>query len=151
MVDWTQVKGVVTKGHGVASGQAGDPRYPYGTLAMQKPVFAERGIFLEQYYLGTINISIHPYEYSIKQSKYTLRNVKWTSGELTEDFSFFDCNLLLKDGTKLDGLIYYPHPETKPEHFQAPEVFEVITHYIDALKYGDPLILEVDSAQIEIN
>jgi hypothetical protein len=47
-------------------------------------------------------------------------------------------------------LIYYPHPETKPEHFQFPDILEIITFPIDDLKYGDELIIEVDRQQIDI-
>ncbi|CDN16785.1 hypothetical protein RintRC_4485 [Richelia intracellularis] len=50
----------------------------------------------------------------------------------------------------LTGLIYYPHPETKPEHFQSPDVLEILTGYIDNLHYGDELTLEVNSQQIKI-
>ncbi|MDX2242022.1 MAG: hypothetical protein NW224_15155 [Leptolyngbyaceae cyanobacterium bins.302] len=150
MTDWIRVEGTVMQGYGVASGRAADPRYPQGTIQMQKPIFAKQGVNLEDYFAGTINVSIQPHQYSIKKSKHTLKNVRWTSGELTEDFSFCDCNLIFSDRPKLKGLIYYPHPETKPEHFQSPDVLEIITYYINGLNYGDRLILELNSAQIEI-
>lgn len=151
MGDWIHVMGVVTRGHGVASGQANDPRYPKGTIAMQTPVFANRGVNLEPYFPGTINISIHPHQYTVRSAKYTLRDVKWTAGELTEDFSFFDCRLIWDDCRTQAGLIYYPHPETKPEHFQSPDILEIITHYIDGLQYGDSLIVAVNPTQLEIS
>lgn len=150
MVNWTQVKGVVTKGHGIASGQGGDPRYPNGAIELQKPIFAARGVNLDRFFAGTLNVSISPYQYSVKVAKYTLKDVKWTTEEFTEDFSFFDCRISLNDGKKLEGLIYYPHPETKPEHFQSPDVLEIITYRIEGLKYGDELIVEVDPTQIDI-
>lgn len=150
MVDWISVKGVVTQGHGVASGQGSDPRYPKGTLELQRPVFKAMGVDLDRFFPGTLNVSIAPHQYSIKTAKYTLKDVRWTSAEFTEDFSFFDCRLVVNDGTKLAGLIYYPHPETKPEHFQSPDILEIITHRIEGLKYGDELIVEVDPAQIDI-
>lgn len=149
--DWIQTQGIVIKGHGVASGQGGDPRYPNGTIQMQKPVFAARGVDLDRYFPGTINVSISPHRYAIKQAKHTLRKVRWTMNGITEDFSFCDCNLILSDGTKRDGLIYYPHPETKPEHFQSPDILEIITYYIDGLSYGDSLTLEINSSQVVIN
>jgi len=138
------------QGHGVASGQGGDPRYPKGTIALQKPFFAERGVNLDQYFPGTINVSIAPYQYAIKAPKCTLKNVKWTEAGLIEDFSFFDCRLSFENRKELTGLIYYPHPETKPEHFQAPDILEIITYPIDDLNYGDELLLEVNQNQIEI-
>ncbi|CAN1210169.1 Riboflavin kinase [Tumidithrix helvetica PCC 7403] len=151
MSDWIQVKGIIKKGHGVASGKSGDPRFPKGTIAMQKPLFAEKGLDISGYFLGTINVSIYPYLYAIEKSKYTFRDVKWADSEPAEDFSFFDCRVILNSGKKFEGLIYYPHPETKPEHFQAPEILELLMPSIRNLNYGDEVVLELDRGQIEIH
>ena len=151
MNNWIKVKGIIKKGYGVASGKGGDKRFPNGTIAMQKPLFYQQRLDLEPYFSGTLNISISPHQYSIKQAKYTFKNLKWAEKEPAEDFSFFDCRILLKNGEIKEGLIYYPHPDTKPEHFQAADILEIITFKIDDLKYGDEVILEVDSQQIEIN
>jgi hypothetical protein len=150
MNQWSQVKGIVKQGHGVASGRSGDPRFPQGTIELQKPLFAAKGLELDRYFSGTINVSIYPYKYSIKKSKYTFRDVQWSSAAVAEDFSFFDCRVILNDGTKLEGLIYYPHPDTKPEHFQSPDIFEIITQFIHGLQYGNEVVLEVDETQIKI-
>lgn len=147
---WIDVKATVTKGHGVASGKAGDPRFPLGTLTMQKPLFRERGLDLSKFHAGTLNLEITPHTYRIKKSKCTFRNVKWSPTEPAEDFSFFDCRIIVPGEQATDGLIYYPHPETKPAHFQPLDVLEVITFYIQGLVYGAKLILEVDDEQIEI-
>lgn len=144
-----QVKGVIKPGYGVASGKGNDTRFPDGTIAMQKPVFRQLGLDLSSYFSGTLNISIYPYEYTIKSSKYTFRNVKWSPTEPAEDFSFFDCRILHYQ-TVTCGLIYYPHPETKPEHFQTADILEVIAPKIQGLQYGDQVILECDRHQIEI-
>jgi hypothetical protein len=120
MNHWRSITGTITEGHGVASGKSGDSRFPQGTIALQKPFFARLGLDLCRYFAGTINVSIAPYRYSIKQSKYTFRAVKWSPTEPAEDFSFFDCRIVLDRVTTLEGLIYYPHPETKPEHFHPP-------------------------------
>ena len=58
---------------------------------------------------------------------------------------------MFQNGEMKQGLIYYPHPETKPEHFQAADILEIITFKIDDLNYGDEVILEVDNRQIDIN
>jgi hypothetical protein len=151
MSHWISLKGVIKQGHGVASGKSGDPRFPHGTIEMQKPFFAEKGLYLDRYFPGTINVSVYPHKYAIKNPKYTFRNVKWALAEPAEDFSFFDCRILLDDRPPLEGLIYYPHPETKPEHFQEPEVLEIITQFIQDLNYGDELILEIDGLQLDIS
>jgi hypothetical protein len=147
-MSWHQVNGVVKPGHGVASGKSGDSRFPNGTIEMQQPFFKARGLDLDRYYSGTINVSISPYRYSIEQSKYTFRDIKWCASEPSEDFSFFDCQIVLNNGTKLEGLIYYPHPDTKPEHFQDPDVLEIMTEPIDGLQYGDTLSLHIAGMQI---
>ncbi|MGB3760887.1 MAG: hypothetical protein WBA07_31710 [Rivularia sp. (in: cyanobacteria)] len=150
MNDWKKVKGIIKKGYGVASGKGGDKRFPNGTIEMQKPFFRKLGLDLEPYFAGTLNISISPHQYKVKQAKYTLKNLKWAEKEPAEDFSFFDCRIQLKNGELQEGLIYYPHPDTKPEHFQAADILEIITFKIDDLKYNDNIILEVDNQQIEI-
>ncbi|MEO1181282.1 MAG: hypothetical protein AAFX51_10615, partial [Cyanobacteria bacterium J06636_28] len=61
---------------------------------------------------------------------------------------FFDCRVLLKTGQRINGLIYYPHPETKPEHFQDPATLEVLTEFIDGLSYGMDIELELPSSQL---
>ncbi|AFY99339.1 hypothetical protein [Calothrix sp. PCC 6303] len=148
--NWIQVKGVIKPGYGVASGKGGDSRFPQGTIAMQKPFFQKLGLDLSPYFMGTINISIHPHQYTIINPKYTFRNLKWSSTEPAEDFSFLDCIIVLADAAPLNSLIYYPHPETKPEHFQTPDTLEMIAPFITNLKYGDVLLMELNSAQIAI-
>ena len=147
MTDWIKVTGKVVRGHGVASGQGGNPRFPGGTIRMQQAAFAAQGLVLDSYFPGTINVSIHPYSYIVKQSKHTLRQVKWADDAPPEDFSFFDCRLIL-DGQRSEGLIYYPHPETKPEHFQDAATLEVLTAFMDGLSYGIFLALELNPNQL---
>ena len=36
LTTWTRMTGTVVRGHGVASGFCGDPRFPGGTIALQK-------------------------------------------------------------------------------------------------------------------
>jgi hypothetical protein len=151
MSDRQQVSGTVKQGHGVASGKAKDPRFPDGTIAMQLPYFQQRGLKLDRYFPGTINVSIAPHTYKIVRAKYTVKDVKWSNDIPSEDFSFFDCRLIIPGKIEVTGTIYYPHPETKPEHFQAPDILEIITEYIQGLTYEDTLILEVDSQQINIS
>jgi len=151
MSDWVQLKGVVKKGYRVASGSSVNPRFPEGTIAMQKNYFRERGLNLDEYFLGTINLSISPHQYKIKNAKYTFKNIKWSEKDPAEHFSFLDCRILIDSTERLDGLIYYPHPETKPEHFQSPDILEIITSFIHGLRYGDELTIEIDSQQMVIS
>jgi hypothetical protein len=150
MSDWIKVKGCIKKGYGVASGQAQNPRFPQGTIEMQKPFFRELGLDLSAYFPGTINLSIAPCKYEIKQAKYTFRQVKWSPNDPAEDFSFFDCQMILEPDRVFNGLIYHPHPETKPEHFQSPDILEILAPFIGVLNYGHELILAVNSQQLKI-
>ena len=147
---WVKVLGRVIQGHRVASGQAHDPRFPGGTVQMQRPLFAAQGLCLDAYFPGTLNVSIHPKRYTVRQAKHTLRQVKWADNAPPEDFSFFDCRVVLETGQRLPGLIYYPHPETKPEHFQDPATLEVLTEFIKGVSYGMTIGLELDSSQLKI-
>ena len=150
MNDTVLLSGKVIRGHGVASGQNGNPRFPGGTIRMQTPAFAARGLDLEAYFPGTINVSIHPHRYTVQQAKYTFRQVQWATDAPPEDFSFFDCCVVL-DGQRVAGLIYYPHPETKPEHFQDPATLELLTPFIEELSYDMTIGLELDPRQIRID
>ncbi|MBW4465929.1 MAG: hypothetical protein KME07_10890 [Pegethrix bostrychoides GSE-TBD4-15B] len=149
MSNWIGANGTVESGYGVASGQAQDPRFPQGTLALQWPIFEQQSLDLSPYFLGTINLSIAPRRYQINQAKYTLRAIKWSPTEPAEDFSFFDCRLGV-GSTWFEGLVYYPHPETKPAHFQPPTTLEIVTSWISGLQYGDSLRLELKAEQISL-
>lgn len=144
---WPHVPAVVVRGHGVASGQGRDPRYPEGTLALQIPLFRERGLDLSPYFPGTLNVSIAPYRYEVRQPKHTFRQVRWSEHAPPEDFSFFDCRIH-RGSITVDGLVYYPHPETKPEHEQPPDVLELLAPRLGGLEAGARLRLALDPEQL---
>jgi hypothetical protein len=141
------VSGVVEEGHHVASGPS--QVYPYGTLRKQAPFFKERGLDLDQYFLGTINISITPLRFEMVRPAYTFRQIAWTNLHPPEDFSFSPCRILFQ-AEVFDGFVYYPHPETKIRHFQDPSVIEVITKWIPAIVNGSLLemVLEAEAFRI---
>lgn len=140
----------LVEGHRVASGLNGNPRFPGGTLLMQAPHFLARGLDLAQFHRGTLNVSIAPRRYRVVQPRLTFRDVQWHPVEPKEDFSFFDVALIRPDLPPVDGLIYYPHPDTKPEHFQAPDVLELLLPYVEGLAYGCTLTLHVPRSQMLI-
>ena len=137
------------QGHRVASGLNGNPRFPGGTLFMQRPHFLALGLDIGAFHQGTLNVSIAPRSYRVVKPRLTFRNVQWHPVEPKEDFSFFDVRLLTP-GPPAAGLIYYPHPETKPEHFQAPDVLELLLPFVKGLSYGMELRLEIPSGQMLI-
>jgi hypothetical protein len=132
----TVVTGVIVEGYRVASGPSKE--YPYGSLEKQIPLFKERGLDLERFYPGTLNVSIAPHTFEMVNPEYTFRQVAWTDLHPPEDFSFSPCTIRFKAKEYL-AFIYYPHPETKKRHFESASILEIISMYIPDIKYGDRL------------
>ena len=145
---WQRISGTLIRGHGVASGIGGDQRFPGGTIRLQSPEFLKAGIDLSGFHVGTLNVSIAPREYEVINAKATVRNVDWSPSSQPEDFSFFDCRVLAPH--PIDGLIYRPHPETKPEHLQPPDMLEILAPFIEGLEYGGRIEFEIDDTQLKI-
>lgn len=142
-----RIKGKISPGHGVASGISGDDRYPGGTLRQQLPFFADKGLDLSPYYLGTINLDIAPFSYKLGQPKHFLKEINWSSYIPPENFYFFDV-VAYKEGNSYDGLIYMPDPDTKVEHEQEKTVLELILPKMEGVAYGDIIEIEVPRAQM---
>lgn len=146
---WIIVSGIVERGHRVASGDANDNPYPSGTIKMQKPFFKELGLDLSAFYDGTLNISISPRTFSMKQPQYILRHVAWTTLHPPEDFSFSHCKVIF-NSIEYDGWIYYPHPETKKVHFQNSSIVEIITLFIPNLKYENKVEIVINTNEVSL-
>jgi hypothetical protein len=138
------------EGYRVASGQNNNPRFPGGTLRMQTPHFQALGLNIGVFYPGTLNVSIAPLTYRVGKAKHTFRKVKWHPVEPAEDFSFFEVRAIFPGRSSVDGLIYYPHPDTKPEHFQQPDILELLLPFTEGLHYGMNLTLEIAPEQLLI-
>ena len=144
-----KVSGILKSGHQVASGMSPKNPYEKGTIEMQLPFFQALGLDLSNFFFGTLNIDIAPYNFRIIEPSYTFRNLKWHSNYPAEDFSFSPCQILFQNFV-YKGLVYYPHPETKIGHFQNPSIVEVIAPHISHIKYGDTIEVALDSAEIVI-
>jgi hypothetical protein len=140
----------VVAGHRVASGQNGNPLFPGGTLKMQTPFFQALGLDLGAYHRGTLNASIAPRRYRVAAPRLVFRAVKWHPTEPAEDFSFIDIRLLRDGAPPAQGLVYYPHPDTKPTHFQKPDVLELLFPFVEGLAYGAEIRLEAPEEQIRV-
>lgn len=143
------VRGVILRGHGVASGTGSDRRYPAGTLELQRPHFTQRGLDLSCYHEGTLNVDIAPASFALLKPVHTFRQVEWTNLHPPEDFSFSRCSLI-HDGNIYEGWVYTPHPETKAAHFQPPTILEIIAPFIENLTYGDQVLLRLNPAEITL-
>ena len=141
----------IIRGHRVASGLDGNPDFPGGTLRMQAHYFRKLGLDLASYYLGTVNVSLAPRRYRVVRAPWTFPLVKWHPVDPAETFSFFHVWRILPDGGRVAGLVYYPHPETKPKNFQPDDMLELMFPKMDDVSYGATLTLEVDSDELEID
>ena len=144
------VSGTVIKGHGVASGRAGDKRFPGGTIAMQMPYFKALGLDLSGFHPGTINVDCAPWSFRPGPDALLFELVKWHPEMPAETFSFSKIRLMHK-GNVYPAYIYQPHPETKAEHFQPGCAAEVLAPKISGLAYGDPVAIECDLGQVSWN
>lgn len=142
------IPATIVQGHRVASGLNGNPRFPGGTVRMQMPVFQALGLDLSSFHPGTLNVSIAPLSYRVVRPRHTFRAVKWHPTESAEDFSFFDVTVHCEHDECVRGWIYYPHPDTKPEHFQKPDVLELLLPWREGLSYGQTIHIEVPEDQI---
>ena len=142
------VHGIVVQGYRVASGPSKD--YPYGALDRQRPIFKARGLDLEGYFNGTLNIDIRPFTFRLIKPEFTFRHVEWTDLHPPEHFSFSRCKVIYRD-VEYEGWVYYPHPETKLRHFQNPSLLEIIAHQIPDIQYGDEVEVLVNPERIEVS
>jgi hypothetical protein len=141
-----QVSAVVARGHGVASGQStADTRFPEGTIRLQLPFFAARGLDLDAYFssnflTATLNLDVAPYRVQILRPEFFLRSVKWT--DLLPAENFFLSAARVGFGERLyKAMLYIPDPATKPDHFQLPTIVETIAEPVAGLGYGDAVTL----------
>ena len=145
---WITLKGQLKKGYRVASGPS--KAYPeYGSIEKQKPYFKKLGLNLDRVFNGTLNISIHPYEFVMHKPKHKFKKVKWTELTNAEDFSFSQCRIKFH-GKEYTSWVYYPDPKTKKDHFQSASTVEVLAPYIEGIKYGNKLELSLNSAEIKV-
>ncbi len=140
------VTGVLKKGYGVASGCAADSPYPKGSIALQSPHFLERGLDIRRCYAGTLNVSITPYTFTVANPQWVFERVRWYNGYI-ETFSFSRCKVLCRE-KEVDGYIYYPHPETKPDHFQDDSVLEVLAPHLGVIHENEKVTLGINRREI---
>lgn len=143
--------GIICEGHGVASGKNSDTRFSEGTIALQYPFFADRGLNLSSYFRGTINISFPSHLFVLGKPKYYFPNVKWCGDMPAENFSFFSCFLKLQGQQKINSFVYWPHPSTKPSFQQDPSVLEFLAPWIKDINYGQKIEVFADTKCINFS
>ena len=143
------ISGTVIQGHQIASGKTLNSPYPDGSIPLQTPFFRELGLDLTAFYPGTLNVSIAPQSFRLRKASYRFDYLQWIEGFAPETFSFCACAIWYKD-TAYDGYIYYPHPETKTQHFHNDSLLEVICKQVHGIEYGDSVRLQYLTEQIDI-
>ncbi|MGK7941500.1 MAG: hypothetical protein AB4062_15390 [Crocosphaera sp.] len=144
-----KVTGIIVKGHRVASGKATNSPYPRGTIEMQTPHFKRLGLDISAFFAGTLNINIRPYKFKVNRTQYTFKNLQWNDNSPPETFSFSPCQLLYED-REYSSLVYYPHPETKPDHFQDESTLEILAPAVKSIEYGRTIQLILNPQEIDI-
>lgn len=148
MTTKVEVPARLVRGHGVASGQGGDPRYPDGTLALQAPLLRARGVALADLRLATLNLCVAPRVPEWGEPRWTVRQLYWSPYVPPEDFSFYPCRVRRPGAPAAEALVYRPHPETKPEHEQPVDVIEVLAPDLGSLAEGALVHLAADPATL---
>lgn len=144
-----KVRASLTQGHQVASGLSENSPYPAGTIALQRSFFEAQGVDMQGLYSGTLNLSVAPQKFRIIEPEHTVKKLLWIEGFPAETFSFIRCTLIVKT-KRYNGWIYYPHPETKIQHFQSDSVLEILCPFIRDIDYGDTLEFEYDDKNLSI-
>ena len=132
---------------------------------MQTPHFLRLGLDIRRFFPGTLNISIAPHVYRMRQPRWTFAGVEWYEG-LCETFSFSPCRLVVDQDTAggqaplkvppaltgaVEGLIYYPHPETKPDHFHDDSTLEVLAPFLGDTEEGTGFAVWLRSQEVEVH
>lgn len=143
-----RAKGVVVAGHGVASGRASDSPFPAGSIALQAPHFAARGLDLTPFVMATVNLDLAPQRLRPRTPRWTFSDVAWTDVHAPESFSFINCTVR-RGADAHEGLVYLPHPETKPRHHQPTTVVELLLPPVPDLAVGESLEVTVPARQAE--
>ncbi|NYF97739.1 hypothetical protein [Janibacter cremeus] len=151
-----RAKGVVVAGHGVASGRASDSPFARGTIALQAPHFAARGLDLTPFVMATVNRprgawdpDLAPYRLQPLIPWWTFPDVEWTQVHGPETFSFLECRVR-RNEKEHEGLVHLPHPETKPMHQQPSTVVELLLPPLPDLAVGEALEVALPDDQAYI-
>ena len=144
------IEGVLQHGHGVASGANSESPYPKGSISIQSPFFKALGLDLSCYWHGTINLSFKPLEIILRNPDITFENMYWTDLHPPETFSFWNIKLRSIDNHNVNGLIYYPHPETKARHWQSSSVLEILAPRMTNLGEGSPLQVKASEGCLQL-
>ena len=146
-----RVFGRVVEGHGVAGGRGGDPRFPDGTLALQWPHLEQvADLPLTGLHRATINVVTTPWHVELVAPWWTVRQLRWHPDVPPEDVSVVPCRAAVGEGPTAEGLVYHPHPETKPDHHQPADVLELLLPHMTGVHVGAVVRLDLPASQVDV-
>lgn len=137
-----------------------DAYYPEGTIKTQAPYLKERGFDIEKHFdkaggifWGTVNLDIGQSLNGIKVPDYSFEGVQWAKNFITgevlervkENFSLLKAWVRTSANDNLvEGLIYYPHQETRPGSTKGRPHVEWVGPEVESVEYGDEVELIVE-------
>lgn len=132
--------GTVVRGHRVASGLGGDPRFPEGTIRPQLAAFGQLVPGFAEWLGGaphpaTINVRLEGGTIRLGEPEHRTGPVSWTDHFPPENFLLSRC-LLEHGGMQHPAFLYVPDPATKPDHHQPADIMEVLAALVPGLSYG---------------
>ncbi len=120
------------------------------SLRKQKKSFLQRGLPMQEFYLGTINLNSHPDKYSVLTYDHFMEKVTYRSflRTRTEDFGFIRILTLTHNDIRFSnwGYLYFAH---KSPHFLNNVIFELIGPRLNGLRLNDRLEIEVADGRLE--
>jgi len=138
------ITGCLIRGYGVASGRDPASPYPAGTISLQRPLFAQRGLDLSDCFAGTLNLCLAPLELRSEHPDHCFEHILWTDRHPAETFRFWRVLVRCGASPPLRGWIYQPDPQTKQRHGQPPQVVEVLAPPLEGIAPGVEIALGVD-------
>lgn len=143
-MDEVESRGIVVQGHRVASGAAGDARFPHGTILPQLPFFRRAIPDFDRHlggppFAGTVNVALAR-PIAAGEPEVRVADVRWTDHFPPETF-FLWRGALLHGGVRYPAFLYRPDPATKPDHPQDGRIVEMLARRVPGLAYGDAVAI----------
>ncbi len=141
------LRGEVVRGLRAASGLRSNEKTDLpGTITLQRPFFTSAGVKrAEDWYTGTINITIFPNEFEITKPDYAV-TAEWTLGVI-ETFWLVDITIE-HNGKTYPAYVYYPYPSEVKAH--PDTLIEILAQKIPDLHYGDVAAIRFQTGRMSI-
>ena len=144
-----RLAGMIVRGHRVASGANPRSPYPQGTISLQIPHFAQRGLDLSAFHPATLNVSTSPFDVLFECPAHRFEDVRWTDLHGPETFELVHVELELADRV-VRAWGYRPTAETKADHPQPADVLEIIAPYLPEASILRELNVRLDPAEVRV-